>query len=419
MIEEQKNEVAISDKVSENSRKHFKYRSNECLNCGQPLDLSDRFCPYCSQLNSTKSLTLGDFISEFFSSIISYDSRLRFTVKDLLFKPGTISKNYIGGKRLKYTNPFRFFLSVSIIYFLIYSIVSFFDPNYAAPLVDFNDNTEEEIDDAINTIEEASAIPNTYIVPGTINDTITGTVVNQELLTDLKTQLEDIKKDAKEDVKKDEATPGFWIMNGDTIYSNTKSYPERIAKLDSANTVSGIAMKFQIFRDFYEDKEIKDPNKALDSLHLEKTRFNKWLYQKNKSFDNIGDSPKDFVNYLLSKVPFFVFFFAPFYALFFWLFYARRKFTYMEHLVFIFHIFSFVFLALIITTIPDLIFDTEFFTSLIFLIIGPVYFYLALRKFYMQSRTKTAIKFILLNIVFFFSSIIAALVFFAGTAALY
>ena len=389
-------EVTVSGKVSENSRKHFKYRSNECLNCSQPLDLSDRFCPYCSQLNSTKSLTLGDFIQEFFSSLVSYDSRLRFTVTDLLIRPGVISKNYIGGKRLRYTNPFRFFLSVSIIYFLLYSVVSFFDPNYNTPLFDFNEDSD--------TNEKSNVDPTT--------DTINYQQVRQQPFIKTKTNIEEVKL-------KDTITPNFWIINGDTIYNKKDSYSKRIAKLDSMSSLGSVVMKFRIFRDFYEDKEIKNPDNALDSLKLEKTRFNIWLYSKNKSMDDIGDSPNDFVNYLLSKVPFFVFFFAPIYALFFWLLYVRRHFTYMEHLVFIFHIFSFVFLALIIATLIDVIFSTDFFSNIIFILVGPVYFYLALRKFYEQSHIKTAIKFILLNIIFLISSIIAALVFFAGTAALY
>lgn len=405
--EDKTSDITISEKVSEKSRKHFKYRSNECPNCGQPLDLSDRYCPYCSQLNSTKSLTLRDFIQEFFSSIISYDSRLRYTITDLLFKPGVISKNYIKGKRLRYTNPFRFFLSVSIIYFLLYNVVNFFNPDYDVPL--FNINSGENSSDENIENKKENIDSETFLIA---QDTI-------RYATEKDTPPQEIN--IQDTVSKKEKTQktSFWIMNGDTIYDKNKSYSERILKLDSMDNASRLAMKFQIFRDFYSDTEIKDPNKALDSLKLEKTRLNQWLYKKNRSLDSIGESPRDFVNYLLSKVPFFVFFFAPFFALFFWLLYVRHSYTYMEHLVFIFHIFSFVFLALIVGSIPDLIFNIDFFANLLFAVVGPIYFYLALRKFYGQSHIKTAIKFILLNIFFFVSSLVAAILFFAVTAALY
>ena len=71
-----------------------KYRGNECLNCGVPLDVLDRYCHNCGQLNTTKRLSLKDFFDEFFASIFSYDSRLRHTMMALLFKPGKISKDY-------------------------------------------------------------------------------------------------------------------------------------------------------------------------------------------------------------------------------------------------------------------------------------------------------------------------------------
>ena len=105
------------------SRKSFNHRGTKCLNCGHPLDRSDIYCPHCSQLNSTKHLSFTDFFSEFLSSILVYDSRLRSTLKDLLFRPGVMSQNYIKGQRLKYANPFRFFLSVSIIFFLMKGVL--------------------------------------------------------------------------------------------------------------------------------------------------------------------------------------------------------------------------------------------------------------------------------------------------------
>ena len=51
------------------------------------VEISDRYCSYCGQLNSTKKLSLQDYFGEFIISIVNYDSRFRYTIKDLLFKP--------------------------------------------------------------------------------------------------------------------------------------------------------------------------------------------------------------------------------------------------------------------------------------------------------------------------------------------
>ena len=143
------------------------------------------------------------------------------------------------------------------------------------------------------------------------------------------------------------------------------------------------------------------------------------MYAKNEGIDQARENPSDFFNYLIEKTPFFVFFFTPFYALFFWLIYSKKKHTYMEHMILIFHIFSFIFLVMLIIIVPDILFGNEILGGILFGIIGPFYFYKALRNFYKQNRLITIIKFIFLNIVFWVSATISGLIFFAITAAMY
>jgi len=106
---------------------------------------------------------------------------------------------------------------------------------------------------------------------------------------------------------------------------------------------------------------------------------------------------------MMQKIPFFLFFFTPMYAFFFWLLYSKAKYTYMEHMVFIFHIFSFIFLAMLISLLPDVLFGFDVFSTLLFGLIGPFYLYKALRNFYKQNRLITIIKFVSLNFVFWIS----------------
>lgn len=349
--------------IPNNSRKATKYRGVTCLNCNQPLDLSDVYCSYCGQLNTTKKLSFGDFFREFFSSIINYDSKLRFTIKDLLFKPGKISKNYIEGKRSRYANPFRFYLSVSIIYFLIQGLVLMVEKENN--FIHLNKKENEKVV-AINLDKDTIKVDSTSL--------------------------------------------------------NTSTLPYEYIKESSLDTLGYLDKQFtkwSYFQDFYDKTQISDPDLALDSLKYKKTGFNKWLYSKNNSVKKIEEDPISFLSYLQSKVPFFIFFFAPIYALFFWLIYAKKKYNYMEHLVFIFHIFGFVFLALLICLIPEFLLKTDFLSGIFFVIIGPFYLYKALRNFYKQSRIITLIKFVILNITFLLSITFIALLFFSITAAAY
>lgn len=365
------------------SRKASIYRGVSCLNCEHPLDLSDVYCPYCGQLNSTKKLSFSDFFKEFFVSIFNYDSRIRHTIKDLLFKPGTITKNYVEGKRLKYANPFRFFLSASIIYFLLQNLIGLLNSGNNS-FVNINNGDQEEAIEEIVNEQVMNNIPNSPTMK-----------LNKDTLF--------IEKDTilLKQPKKEKPT-----------YITQK-------ELDTLPFVEGIAERINTYRDFYTASEIKNPKIALDSLNHTNTKYTRWLYSKNKSFDKIKEDPFSFVNYLLNKVPFFLFFFAPFFALFFWLIYSKKKYTYMEHLVFIFHIFSFVFLAMLISLLPDLLIGDDILFGILILLIGPFYFYKALRNFYQQSRIITLIKFVALNIVFSLSASIIAVLFFLITAAAY
>ena len=395
-------------------RKAAKYRGAECLNCGTPLDLSDVYCSYCGQLNTTKSLSLKDFFGEFIGSIITYDSKFRWTVKDLLFRPGVITRNYVKGQRLKYANPFRFFLSVSIIYFLVQGII--------ASLTGSNTLINDNSDQNGNNFQFGPTGDNIKVFE-TGNDSISlDSAIQQQ-----KTMLDSILK--KEGVALDSIIPPEQIPTQEQIDSMIRQYtfkdtiqtyePISEADLDTMNWANRNVKRFVLYYDFYQTTKIKDPVQALDSLQHENNNYNRWAYQKNKAFEQIKENPTEFVTYLIEKTPFFVFFFTPFYALFFWLIYSKKKYTYMEHMIFIFHIFSFIFLAMLISILPDMLMGADIVSGLLFSIIGPFYFYKALRNFYKQNRLITIIKFIFLNLVFWFSATLSAILFFAITAALY
>lgn len=359
--------------IASGGRKSLRFRGTKCLNCGQPLDKSDVYCSYCSQLNSDKQLSAKDFFAEFLSSILVYDSRLRNTIKDLLFRPGIITRNYVNGQRLKYANPFRFFLSVSIIYFLVNGFL-----NVIAP------NATNEAANRSSKISERSIL-----------DSL---------------------------VQNISSTTSKAFKYGDSLKTEEAKKPLNYfseEELDTMTLMNGYTKRFTLYKDFYDKHKIKNAEVALDSLHHKNSAFNRWVYSKNATVEKIKENPEDFIKYILIKIPFFLFFFAPLYALFFWFIYSFKKYTYMEHMVFIFHIFSFIFLVMLLSRIPDLIIGSQFVVGCLFLFIGPFYFYKALRNFYHQSRWLTLIKFVFLNTVFVIGLTFTALIFVAISAAIY
>ena len=400
----------------------MRYRGNECLNCGHPLEISDRYCSYCGQLNSTKKLSLQDYFGEFIISIVNYDSRFRYTVKDLLFKPGVITRNFTSGKRMRYANPFRFFLSVSIIYFLLSGFLDFIQ------IADAESEENPSLQNIFNfqDDDDQAEIPLDSI--------------NYYKILALNTK----DKDSLEQLP--------------LIY-------RRESSLDTLNFVSRTAFKLKMFHIFSLQTKVENSYQALDSLEYSKSKLNVWLYDREKGLKRIQENPVAFGQYLAKKIPVFLFFLAPLFACFFLLLYyksesvrfhknklratsrkklqslfktpyiggfclyclaslrsvfvVKRSYNYMEHVIFIFHIFTFLFLVLLLLLVPEFLMGSSLLSGLFISFVAPFYFYKALRNFYQESRLRTLMKFFILNIVFLMLGILTGSVFFFLTAALY
>lgn len=367
------------------NRKAVKYRGVKCLNCEHPLDLSDKYCAYCSQINSTKKVTFKDFFEEFFSSIISYDSRFRKTLSALIFRPGKITEEYVAGKRMKYANPFRFYLSVSIIFFIIWGTINNFED------VNFENPTD------LKELENSGINLNIDGIP--IEDQA---VLDSIILSNAKKQL---KKDSlKTKNKKNDKTYA-------DLYISEKN-------LDTLPTFKSLKNRINIYSKFNDETSIKNPSKALDSMHHDNTAYHRWLYKKTVDGNNISSNAGSMIAYFTKQVPFIIFFFLPVFALGIWLLYTRRKYTYTDHLIFLFHVQTMFFVLLGFGLLLDEIVNDSYPSAIAFFIFM-FYLYKAMRRFYKQGRFKTIVKYFILHTIFSILAIIGSVIAFAFTFATY
>ena len=102
-------------------------RGNKCLNCENDISEDDNFCSRCGQVNDLKKVSLNQYLSAYFDDFLSFDSRFLNTIVALIFKPGHVTKNYVAGKRMSYVNPFKLYLHITILFFLVLSIFSTID----------------------------------------------------------------------------------------------------------------------------------------------------------------------------------------------------------------------------------------------------------------------------------------------------
>jgi len=93
-----------------------------CLNCGAVL--TGRYCANCGQAAEVHVPSTGELVHEALEGITHSDSRLWRTLYLLCFKPGKLTQEFIAGRRAAYLPPFRLYLVLSILFFLVASVSS-------------------------------------------------------------------------------------------------------------------------------------------------------------------------------------------------------------------------------------------------------------------------------------------------------
>jgi len=93
-----------------------------CLNCGTTL--SGQYCGNCGQRARSRLISIWELVREAFGDLLEMDSRLWRTLVPLLVRPGGLTRDYLRGRRARFMPPFRTYLVLSIVFFL----VAFFDP---------------------------------------------------------------------------------------------------------------------------------------------------------------------------------------------------------------------------------------------------------------------------------------------------
>ncbi|KAF2509566.1 DUF3667 domain-containing protein [Flavobacterium zhairuonense] len=97
---------------------HNKIRDDKtCLNCRHVVE--QKFCPNCGQENSDTRKTFHHLFVHFFEDLTHYENAFWKTIKNLLVKPSTLTKEYLSGKRLSYLAPVRLYIFISFITFLL------------------------------------------------------------------------------------------------------------------------------------------------------------------------------------------------------------------------------------------------------------------------------------------------------------
>jgi Protein of unknown function (DUF3667) len=91
--------------------------ASACENCGTPV--TARYCGACGQKLEAPVHSLWHFTQLAAEDLTHADSRLWRTLAALLFKPGFLTREFLGGRRARYLPPLRLYLVLSVAFFVL------------------------------------------------------------------------------------------------------------------------------------------------------------------------------------------------------------------------------------------------------------------------------------------------------------
>jgi len=112
--------------------------SAHCLNCGTTLQ--GPFCHYCGQPDKNLLRFFPVLLRELMEDFLDFDSRFMRTMKPLLFRPGKLTRDYLDGRRFRYTPPLRLYIFSSIACFFMAALLA-----TEGIVVDINGEEGEEV----------------------------------------------------------------------------------------------------------------------------------------------------------------------------------------------------------------------------------------------------------------------------------
>ncbi|HEX5655380.1 MAG TPA: DUF3667 domain-containing protein, partial [Chitinophagaceae bacterium] len=93
-------------------------KEKDCLNCGTIVQ--GRYCHECGQENVLPKESFWHMVTHFLYDITHFDSKFFETIKDLAFKPGFLSIEYMKGRRASYLHPVKMYVFTSAVFFLLF-----------------------------------------------------------------------------------------------------------------------------------------------------------------------------------------------------------------------------------------------------------------------------------------------------------
>lgn len=315
-------------------------KNDYCPNCHYPIKESNQYCGNCGQKNRKDRIRLFDFLKDLIASVFNWDAKIWVT-PIMLFKPGFLTQKFFEGKRKRYTNPGKLLLFTLVVYFTIFLLY---------------------MGEGFKDLDRETQMGNKAFAYSYLDE----------------------KKDSLQ-----------VFLENEYADENIEGISDSIA----AFLKSEIDGSFSFILGFVEINNISH----YDLIFLsEEELFEK--YNKDdlvsqsilKGVKKVFQSPGGYMRYVLGRFSWIILSSIPFLALILMLLYFRQKRYLIEHVVFLVHINTFIFLLGIVFFLIGYIFNVIDVLVALPYIIGMVYIFPAMKIFYNQGYLKTFIKYMVL-----------------------
>jgi hypothetical protein len=98
-------------------------RAVACENCGTTL--LGGFCHQCGQSAEPPPDSVRKLIAALVSDVFSFNSRTARSLRHLMVRPGVLTRAYVDGARVRYTQPLQLYLIAAAVFFLVNSFRPF------------------------------------------------------------------------------------------------------------------------------------------------------------------------------------------------------------------------------------------------------------------------------------------------------
>lgn len=350
--------------------------SYTCPNCEVDNIADAKYCNNCGQKKRPAKVKISEFISEFFDSVFNIDNRFFSTLKHI-FIPAYLTKRFFEGKRVSFYHPLRLYLVSILLLFAVMSILKITDlMTVDAPNIGKNYEKRMLINEQVDLMNKTI---DTFMVKNE-------TERNLDLIDSLKKELHFITDEKKVflDRPLSNDTTNIKLLTNEYRLTGEQMFYEDIDSVIVSQNIDN----------WYDKLILKQMMKGARDLQS----LNKFIFA-NMSW------------LLLSIIPVF--------SLVLKLFYIRRKRYYLEHFVFLLHVFSALLFAgtfLIILREVEVLSVTAGVLGILMFSIFPL---MAFKQYYQQSYVKTFIKYLGIGFFFMISFVICFLIFALVTAALF